>query len=149
MHDVNEHDMADFGARLNATPLLVPCRFRIPTHYNCGKPVQPEVWDDIYKALSAQFGGYTVLGTTQGNWGEQTETSVGVEVAVPPELVPEVRRVVVGIGRILKQSAMYFDCPAPSVEIIGTQERRDVTEDDTEDDDGLTREFRWIDRFRH
>lgn len=129
--------------------LLVPCRFRIPTHYNDGSQVELCVWADIWKALSAQFGGYTLLGESAGCWGEQTETNVGVEVAVPPERVPDVRRVVVGIGRILKQSAMYFDCPAPSVEIIGTQERRDVTEDDTEDDDGLTREFRWIDRFRH
>lgn len=129
--------------------LLVPCRFRIPLCYNDGTRVEQCVWVDIWKALSAQFGGYTVLGESVGYWEGQTETSVGVEIAVPQELVSEVRRVVIGIGRILGQTAMYFDCPAPSVEIIDTQKQRGVTEDDTEDDDGLTREFRWIDRFRH
>lgn len=120
MHNIDENDMADFGACLNATPKLVPCRFRIPTHCNDGLPVANRVWADIYKALSAQFGGYTILGESVGHWKDQTETSVGVEVAVPQELVSEVRRIVIGIGRILGQAAMYFDCPAPSVEIIDT-----------------------------
>jgi hypothetical protein len=100
--------------------LFCPCRFRLPLQYNDGRQVEPEVLIEIFKALTRQFGGYTPLGKGDGDWGQRegTEPTMGIEVAVLPERVPELERVVIAIGRRLGQVQMYFDAPSPSVKFL-------------------------------
>lgn len=100
--------------------LYCPCRFRLPLQYNDGRPVEPEVLIEIFQALTRQFGGYTPLGRGDGDWGPQgaTEPTMGIEVAVLPERVPDLEKVAIAIGRRLGQIQMYFDAPPPSVKFL-------------------------------
>jgi hypothetical protein len=100
--------------------LYCPCRFRLPSKYNDGREVEPQVLVSIFQALTRQFGGYTPLGVGHGDWGPQgtTEPTMGVEVAVLPERVPELELVVIAIGKQLGQKQMYFDAPPPSVKFL-------------------------------
>ena len=104
------------------SPLFCPCKFRLPLKYNDGTDVEPEVIAEILLVLTRQFGGYTPLGISDGDWQGQTEPMMGVEVAVLPERVPEFKEVVKKIGRQLKQKEMYYDAPPPSVEFLNTDE---------------------------
>ena len=113
---------------------LCPCLFQIPTHYNpepgelVGKPVEPELMVKIQDAIKRQFGFFTTHGSSYdeglftGCWEGQTETSFRYEVAIPERRVAELRRLVIAIGRALKQKAMYFEVGPPSVEIIPIDE---------------------------
>jgi len=100
--------------------LHCPCRFRLPLQYNDGRRVEPEVLLEILKALTRQFGGYTPLGASESDWGQQggTEPTMGIEVAVLPHRVEELERVVIAIGKRLGQKQMYFDVPPPSVRFL-------------------------------
>jgi len=82
--------------------------------------VEPEVLLEIFQALTRQFGGYTPLGSAESDWGPQggTEPTMGVEVAVLPERVPDLEAVVRAIGKRLGQLQMYFDAPQPSVRFL-------------------------------
>lgn len=102
--------------------LYCPCRFRLPLKYNGGREVEPEVLIGIFQALTRQFGGYTPLSIGEGDWGPQgaTEPTLGIEVAVLPERVPELEQVVIAIGKQLGQKQMYFDAPPPSVKFLET-----------------------------
>jgi hypothetical protein len=95
--------------------------------YNDGREVAPEILVKVFQALTVQFGGYTPLGTTEGDWVGQTEPMMGIEVAVVPERIPELRAVVYAIGKELGQKQMYFDAPTvPSVEFM------DIDDEDAE-----------------
>jgi hypothetical protein len=54
------------------------------------------------------------------------EEVVIYEVAIPKSKVDLLREKVCGLGRRLSQLAMYFDAPAPSVEIIELLDRPDA-----------------------
>ena len=103
------------------------CRFLVPTNYNDGSPVEPEVMIEIKMALDRQFGGYRIVAPTEGSWHGQVEATHEIEVCVLPKNVPKLREVVIEIGRRLGQEAMYFDAPPPSVEIrrpVGKREMK-------------------------
>jgi hypothetical protein len=110
------------------------CRFLVPTNYNDGSPVEPEVMIEIKMALDRQFGGYRIVAPNEGSWHGQIEATHEIEVCVLPKNVPKLREVVIEIGRRLGQKAMYFDAPPPSVEIIDMETGRD--EGDEEEGDG-------------
>ena len=102
---------------------LCPCRFNVPLTDNEGRPIDPQVIVDLHRELLGQFGGFTIHPTSQGRWQSRAgrvyqEEVVVYEVAIPPEKVATLRDVVSRLGRRLGQLAMYFDAPAPSVEII-------------------------------
>jgi hypothetical protein len=100
-------------------PTHCVCRFRLPLVYNDGHEVEAEVLAEIFLALRTQFGGYTPLGESSGDWHGQTEPSLGIEVAVLPERVDEFREVVYAIGKKLEQIQMYFEASSvPTVEFI-------------------------------
>ncbi len=105
-----------------------PCRFLVPTHYNDGRPVEPEKILLIKKVLDRKFGGCRFILPSEGYWKGQVENTHEIEVAVLQKRIPELRAVVIEIGRDLGQQAMYFDAPAPSVEIIDTKTGRDQDE---------------------
>lgn len=101
---------------------LCRCRFLVPVNYNDGQPVEPEIIMEIKMALDRQFGGYRMISPQEGSWHGQIEDTHEIEVCVSPKRVPELRGVVCAIGKRLRQKAMYFDSPEPSVEIIDTDE---------------------------
>src|SRR5262245_4950721 len=102
---------------------LSPCRFKLPLTDNAGRPIEPRVIIDLHRELLAEFRGFTIHPTGEGRWRSRPgrvyqEGVVAYEVAVTPERVSLLRDVVCRLGRRLGQLAMYFDAPAPSVEII-------------------------------
>jgi hypothetical protein len=102
---------------------LSPCRFNVPLTDNEGQPIDPHVLVELHRELHGQFGGFTVHSTSEGRWQKQggrlyQEAVVFYEVAVPRSRVAALRDVICNLGRQLGQLAMYFDAPAPSVEII-------------------------------
>ena len=102
---------------------LSPCRFKLPLRDNKGQPVEPRVILDLRRELNEDFKGYTVHPTSQGHWQSQAgrlyqEEVVVYEVAIPEDSVSFLRDLVCRFGLRLGQLAMYFDAPAPSVEII-------------------------------
>jgi hypothetical protein len=102
---------------------LSPCRFKLPLRDNMGQAVEPEALLDLRRELNENFQGYTVHATSQGHWQSQAgrvyeEEIVVYEVAIPEERVSFLRDLVCRFGLQLGQLAMYFDAPAPSVEII-------------------------------
>jgi hypothetical protein len=112
------------------------CRFLVPVNYNDGRPVEPEFFIQLKMALDRQFGGFRIVPPTEGCWQGQVELTHEIEVAVAPKRIPELREVVIQIGRELGQTAMYFDAPPPSVEIIdvATGEDKDNEEEESEDE---------------
>jgi hypothetical protein len=102
---------------------LSPCRFNVPLTDNNGQPIDPQAIVDLHRELHGQFGGFTIHPTSEGRWQRRAgrmyqEAVVFYEAAVPKEKIALLRDVVCRLGRRLRQLAMYFDAPPPSVEII-------------------------------
>jgi hypothetical protein len=110
---------------------LSPCRFNVPLTDNEGQPIDPKVIVDLNRELLGRFGGFTIHPTSEGRWQRRAgrmyqEEVVFYEAAVPKARIPHLREVVCRLGRRLKQLAMYFDAPPPSVEIIDLSGRPDA-----------------------
>ena len=102
---------------------LSPCRFKLPLTDNAGQPIEAQVILDLHRELLGEFRGFTIHPTSQGRWQSRAgrlyqEEVVVYEVAAPKDKVSVLRDAVCRLGRRLGQLAMYFDAPAPSVEII-------------------------------
>lgn len=102
---------------------LSPCRFKLPLTDNAGEPIEARVILDLHRDLLAGYQGFTIHPTAQGRWQSRAgklyqEEVVVYEVAVPRDQIALLRATVGWLGRRLRQLAMYFDAPAPSVEII-------------------------------
>ena len=102
---------------------LAPCRFKLPLTDNAGQPIEAQVILDLHRELLANFQGFTIHPTSQGRWRSRggrlyQKEVVDYEVAVPGDKVSALRDEVCRVGRRLGQLAMFFDAPAPSVEII-------------------------------
>jgi hypothetical protein len=102
---------------------LSPCRFKLPLRDNLAQAVELQVLLDLRRELNENFQGYTIHPTSHGHWQSQAgrvyeEEIVVYEVAIPEESVSFLRDLVCRFGLRLGQLAMYFDAPAPSVEII-------------------------------
>src|SRR5262245_39404215 len=72
---------------------LCPCRFNVPLTDNEGQAIDPQVILDLQRELLEQFGGFTILPTSQGRWQSRAgrvyqEEVVVYEVAVPEDKVP-------------------------------------------------------------
>lgn len=94
---------------------------------NLGHPAEPRVVLDLYRELLENFEGLTIHPTSHGHWQSQAgrlyqEEIVVYEVAIPEDKIPFLRDMVCRLGVRLGQLAMYFDAPAPSVEIIDLSE---------------------------
>ena len=74
------------------------CRFLVPTHYNDGRPVEPEKIVLIKKVLDRKFNGCRFSPPSEGTWHEQVEGMHEVEVAVVKKRVPELRSIVIAIA---------------------------------------------------
>jgi hypothetical protein len=102
---------------------LSACRFKMPLTDNSGRPIKARVLIDLHRKLLAEFQGFTIHPTSKGRWQSRAgrlfqEEVVEYEVAIPEVKTAILRSVVCRLGEQLGQHAMYFDAPAPSVEII-------------------------------
>jgi len=102
---------------------LSPCRFKLPLTDNEGQPIAAQVVIELHHTLLVAFEGFTIHPTSKGRWVSRAgqlyqEEIVVYEVAAPKQKVSILRDVVCRLGRRLGQLAMYFDAPAPSVEIL-------------------------------
>jgi hypothetical protein len=102
---------------------LSPCRFKVPLTDNVGQPIEARVILDLHRKLLAEYRGFTIHPTSQGRWQSRAgrlyqEEVVVYEIAVPENEISSLREVVCQLGQRLSQLAMYFDAPAPAVEII-------------------------------
>lgn len=98
----------------------------IPLTYNDGSAVAQATFDEIYDALFALCDGYTVAGEVRGAYRMQTgakqvDALVEVWVAVEPNLLDELRRLVAGLGSKLGQEAMYLERTGGTVELIAPE----------------------------
>jgi hypothetical protein len=101
----------------------------IPTHYNDGRVVEPEKMMLILGLFDKRFGGCRFIEPSEGHWGGQIEGMHEVEVAVVAKRVPELREIVLAIGRDLGQKQMYFDAPKDAtVELIDVETGLDADE---------------------
>ena len=85
--------------------------------------IDPRVILELHRELLAAFRGFTIHPTSMGRWQNRAgrlfqEEVIVYEVAIPEDKVPVLRDIVCRLGLRLGQQAMYFDAPAPSVEII-------------------------------
>lgn len=87
---------------------------RIPTHLNDGSPVVREVVEAIEAKLVARFGGFTTEAPSHGAWADASgrvyaETAYTVSVACSRDDYADAKALVIEIGRMLEQEAMYFE----------------------------------------
>lgn len=87
---------------------------RIPTHLNDGSAVAESVMQTIRERIATEFGGVSVDGPGQGVWiGDDgksyDEPSYLVTFATDRVNYATARDLVIEIGRMLDQEAMYFE----------------------------------------
>ena len=98
----------------------------IPLTYNDGSRVPEEILDEIYDALFALCGGYTLAGTVRGayrmtNGSKQTDVLEQVWVAYEEADELPLRELVARFCRMLGQETMYLEFTAATVELIPPQ----------------------------
>jgi len=87
----------------------------IPTRYNDGKLVPYRILRRFMDELTAKFGGCSDEGRTKGQWIDPSDAtryqdvSVRISVNCDRAMLDDARDAVIGIGRLLKQRAMYFE----------------------------------------
>jgi thiamine biosynthesis lipoprotein ApbE len=87
----------------------------VPTSRNDGTPVAEQEIEAILLALTAQFRGVTLEGTTIGHWTDPVDgkhyrdQGLKLSVVCANEMLAEAEAAVLSIGRRLGQRAMYFE----------------------------------------
>lgn len=102
------------------------CLFLIPTSYNDGKEIPSDVMSEIFDELFAEFGSYSVAGTTEGAWRLEDGTkvkdkSLNVWIVMDDEKVVILKKFIKKLARILKQEAIYFEVMDWTGEFIGPE----------------------------
>ena len=100
------------------------CLFLIPTAYNDGKPVSPEIIDQILDQLFAKFGPYSIDGTTEGLWQLEDgkivkDQSLKIWIVLSEDKVPRLEKTIANFAKILKQEAICLvvtDCDMKLIE---------------------------------
>lgn len=90
------------------------CLFLIPTSYNDGTEVPPEVMDSILSELYLVFDGYSIDGVTKGAWkmkdGARVENhSLKIWIVMSEEKVAVIRKLVRKYAKVLRQESIYFE----------------------------------------
>lgn len=103
---------------------LKKCFFLLPTSYNDGREVPPEVMDGILDELYLTFGGYSIGGIAEGTWRMSDGTKVSdlslqVWVIMDEEKVPVMRDLIKKFAKILGQEKMLFEAMDWPGEFIG------------------------------
>lgn len=87
---------------------------RIPTHLNDGTPVSDEQMQAILMMYVEAFGGFTTEAASEGGWRSESgfdfiEPTIGVSCVCDRSRYTEARQLILQIGRLLGQEAMYFE----------------------------------------
>ena len=87
----------------------------IPTRFNNGQPVPPEILRRFLDELTARFGGCSEEGLTKGRWIDPADATryhdetIRVSVVCDRVLLDMARKAVMRIGGKVRQRAMYFE----------------------------------------
>jgi len=102
---------------------LRKCILLLPTVYNDGPQVPPDVMTGILRSIDEAFDGHTVDGYCDGVYkmadgSMARDRSLKVWVAVDPARVEELRRLASQIAGILRQESLYFEVTEAEVEFV-------------------------------
>lgn len=86
----------------------------IPKRYNDGTQVSTNLLRNLRDALAVKFGGLSVEGDVTGYWTDSdgksyVDTSIKISIECDRSRLQDAIRHVQGIGKRLKQKAMYFE----------------------------------------
>jgi hypothetical protein len=87
---------------------------RLPTHRNDGTLIEPVERQEILDEVVKRFGGFSLDGPGEGGWMADdgtvyAEASYVLTIQCPRDRYPEMRALVIDIGKRLHQLAMYFE----------------------------------------
>ena len=102
---------------------LRKCILLLPTAYNDGKEVPPDVMAGILRSIDEEFDGHTVDGLCDGvykmdNGSMANDRSLKVWVAVDPSRVDELRTLAARFAGVLRQETLYFEVTEAEVEFV-------------------------------
>lgn len=102
---------------------LKKCLLLLPTAYNDGTEIPPNVLVGILNGLYDAFGGYTVDGTCDGVYkmsdgSKARDKSLKIWVAADTNKLDELREVAQGIAGTLKQESLWFEVTDAEVEFL-------------------------------
>ena len=98
----------------------------IPTKYNDGTPVEPQVFKDFEKELIRIAGGYSIEGLTEGGYVEDGKIYLDISrryiiIVKHFRTAREIRDLITQVGKKLKQQAMYYEQRKSKVWFLKTQ----------------------------
>jgi hypothetical protein len=98
----------------------------IPTTYNDGKEVSPQVFKSFEKAVMKIAGGYSLDGLTKGGYMEGEEEFEDISrryiIIVPNSRIAwKIKKLVTRIGKQLQQYSMYYEQQRIKVKFIETK----------------------------
>jgi hypothetical protein len=99
------------------------CILLLPTTYNDGKEVPPEILSGLLMEIDEAFDGHTVDGLCNGVYkmddgSMARDSSLKVWVIVDPECVDELRKLAAKFAAVLKQECIYFEVTEAKVEFV-------------------------------
>jgi hypothetical protein len=102
---------------------LRKCILLLPTAYNDGKEVSPDVLVGILRNIDEAFDGHTVDGLCDGVYKMDDGTmsrdkSLKVWVVVDPKRVDDLKKMAARFAGVLKQESLYFEVTEAEVEFV-------------------------------
>lgn len=102
---------------------LRKCILLLPTTFNDGKEVPPEVMAGILRNIDEEFDGHTVDGLCDGVYkmddgSMANDKSLKVWVAVDPDRVEELKNLAARFAGVLRQESLYFEVTEAEVEFV-------------------------------
>jgi len=106
--------------------------FLLPTTYNDGRGVPPEVVNSILGDIYEAFDGYTVEGLCDGAYrmgdgSRANDKSLKVWVVFDRVRVGELKKLLARFARVLEQECLYFEVAEAEIEFIPPE---DIEEQD-------------------
>ena len=102
---------------------LKKCILLLPTEYNDGMKVPPEVLSGILREIDVAFDGHTHGGIVHGTYKMDdgnfvSDNSLMVWVLVSEDKVDFLKEKAAGFAAVLKQESLYFELTAAEPELI-------------------------------
>lgn len=94
----------------------------VPLNYNNSSRVETEKLLEIQHMFIKQFGGLTVKGPWKGFWIDDEkcycDSVLEFVIAIQPDRIDDMRRVVIEVGQMLGQKSMYLEYRDTDVEFL-------------------------------
>lgn len=99
------------------------CILLLPTTFNGGAEVPAETLGSILRSIDEAFDGHTIDGLCDGAYrmhdgSMSNDHSLKVWVAVDPDRVDVLKRLVARFAKTLKQESLYFEVTEAEVEFV-------------------------------